>query len=223
MSVIVELSLPATEFQLGRILSAEDDTRVSLETMVPLGGRPVPFFRVDGSARADFAADIRAHETVSDVHAVETHGDETLYALGWRLADDSFLAGVLALDGHVLEASGGADRWTVQIRFPSHDALSEFQTHCEEAGFTIDITRIYNPTNPNAGPWYGLTREQRETLTYAVEHGYYSLPRRVSTQEVADEFGISDQAVTERLRRAIETVATNTLLLASSEQSSASN
>ncbi len=215
MSVIVELSLPAAEFQLGRILSAEDDTRVSLETMVPLGGRPVPFFRVDGSARAGFAADVRSHETVSDVHAVETHGDETLYAIDWRLADDSFLAGVLALDGQVLEATGGADRWTVQLRFPSHDALSEFQTYCEESAFQTDVTRIYNPTNPTAGPWYGLTREQRETLAYAVEHGYYSLPRRISTQEVADEFDISDQAVTERLRRAIETLATNTLLLAS--------
>lgn len=215
MSVIVELSLPAGEFQLGRILSAEGDTRVTLETMVPLGDRPVPFFRVDGSARDEFKSEVRDDSTVTDVHAVETPGTETLYALDWRVADDSFLAGVLALDGHVLEATGGAETWVFQLRFPSHAALSEFQTHCEETGVSVDVRRIYNPTNPDAGPWYGLTREQRETLVYAVENGYYSLPRRVSTQDVADEFDISDQAVTERLRRAIDTLVTNTLLLAS--------
>ena len=44
--------------------------------------------------------------------------------------------------------------------------------------------------------------------------GYYSLPRQISTQEIADEFGISDQAVSERLRRGITTLVTNTLLLA---------
>jgi len=217
MSVIIELSLPATEFQLGRILSTEADTRVSLETMVPLGDRSVPFFRVGGSARDAFEADVRNHAAVLGVHAVNTYGEETLYALDWQFADDSFLAGVLALDGHVLEAEGGAERWVFQLRFPSHDALSEFQTYCEETDVSVAVKRIYNPTNPDAGPWYGLTREQRETLTYAVEHGYYSLPRRVSTQEIADAFDISDQAVTERLRRAIDTLVTNTLLLASTD------
>ena len=215
MSVIVELSLPATEFQLGRILSTEADTRVSLETMVPLGDRSVPFFRVSGSARDAFETDVRSHTAVSGVHPVNTHGEETLYALDWQFADDSFLAGVLALDGHVLEAEGGAETWVFQLRFLSHDALSEFQTYCEETDIPAEVKRIYNPTNPDAGPWYGLTREQRETLTYAVENGYYSLPRQVSTQEIADAFDISDQAVTERLRRAIDTLVTNTLLLAS--------
>jgi len=55
---------------------------------------------------------------------------------------------------------------------------------------------------------------QRETLSYAVSAGYHSLPRRVSTKDIAEEFDISDQAVTERLRRGITTLVTNTLLAA---------
>ncbi|MFC7057333.1 helix-turn-helix domain-containing protein [Halovenus salina] len=43
--------------------------------------------------------------------------------------------------------------------------------------------------------------------------GYYSLPRQASTQELAETFDVSDQAITERLRRAIEMLVTNTLLL----------
>lgn len=213
MSVIVELSLPASEFQLGRILSTEGDTTVSLETMVPLGDRSVPYFRLFGPPVGSFKATVRDHPAVSDIHVVNTHDDEILYAVDWEIAADTFLDGVLSLDGHVLEAGGGSDRWVFQIRFPSHSALSEFQAVCFEADLPIEIKHIYNPTKPDAGPWYGLTPPQRETLKYAVESGYYSIPRRVTTQEIADEFGISDQAVTERLRRAISTLVTNTLLL----------
>ncbi len=213
MSVIVELSLPAAGFQLGRILSTEGETTVSLETMVPLGDRSVPFFRAFGPARKAFEAEAREHHSVSEIHAVTAHDGETLYALDWDISEGSFLDDVLSLDGHVMEAMGGSDTWEFQLRFPTHSALSTFQESCFEADTQIDIKRIYNPTKPDAGPWYGLTTPQRETLSYAVEKGYYSLPRRRSTQDIAEEFSISDQAVTERLRRAIDTLVTNTLLL----------
>jgi len=133
--------------------------------------------------------------------------------LDWDISENSFLASVVSLDGHVLEASGGPETWDFQLRFSSHSALSTFQERCFEADIPINIRRIFNPTRPDAGPWYGLTTPQREALVYAVESGYYSLPRGSSTEDIAEEFDISDQAVTERLRRAIETLTTNTLLL----------
>ena len=219
MSVIVELSLPSNIFQLGDILSAEGDTTVTLETMVPLGDRSVPFFRVHGPARDSFETAVRDHSAVSAVHAVNAHDDETLYALDWESADDTFLGMVERLDGNILEATGGTERWHFQLRFPTHDALSTFQEDCFEGNIPVDIERIYNPTKPDAGPWYGLTTPQRETLSAAVEKGYYSLPRRISTSELGEQFDISDQAVTERLRRAIETLVMNTLLLTADDDS----
>lgn len=217
MSVIVELSLASDTFQLGDILSMEEETTVTLETMVPLGNRSVPFFRVHGDARDSFEATVRNHATVSAVDMINTHDGEALYALDWESTDDAFLSIIERLDGHVLEATGDAEKWHFQLRFPTHDALSEFQQDCFDADISIHVKRIYNPTKPDAGPWYGLTTPQRETLTAAVENGYYSLPRRVSTSELADRFDVSDQAITERLRRAVETLVTNTLLLTADE------
>lgn len=214
----MELSLLAPEFQLGRILSLEGDTTVSLETMVPLGERSVPFFRVAGSARANFEASARDYAAVSDIHVVTDHDGETLYALNWEISEDSFLARVLSMDGYVFEATGGSDSWQFQLRFPSHGALSEFQESCFGADIPLDIKRIYNPTRPEAGPWYGLTTPQRETLAYAVETGYYSIPRRSSTQDIGEEFGISDQAVSERLRRAVDTLVDKTLLVSADDR-----
>jgi predicted DNA binding protein len=52
----------------------------------------------------------------------------------------------------------------------------------------------------------------------AVEEGYYSIPRGISTKELAEEFDISDQALTERLRRAIITLVTNTLAVTGEEE-----
>ncbi|RLM81550.1 helix-turn-helix domain-containing protein, partial [Halobellus sp. Atlit-38R] len=60
--------------------------------------------------------------------------------------------------------------------------------------------------------WYGLSEPQREALTLAVQMGYYDIPRGCTTQELASELGISDQAVTERLRRAIGAFVRRALL-----------
>lgn len=219
MSVIVEVSLPPSAFELGHILQMEGETSIRLETMVPLGKRSVPFFRVRGK-RTGFEETVRDHPTVVDLQLINSQEDEALYALDWEPSEGSFFDIIADLDAHLLEATGGTDTWLFELRMASHDALSEFQEVCFEADIPIDVLRIYNPTKPDAGPWYGLTTAQRETLARAVEWGYYEIPRRTTTKLLAEEFDISDQAVTERLRRAIDTLTRNTILLTQSDDTS---
>ncbi|WP_224926111.1 helix-turn-helix domain-containing protein, partial [Saliphagus infecundisoli] len=97
-------------------------------------------------------------------------------------------------------------------KFRVEASLSEFQDYCSNAHIPLEVGRIYNPVRPGTGMWYGVTQAQRETLMRAVQGGYYSIPRRMSTQDLADDLGISDQAVTERLRRAIVALTENTLI-----------
>lgn len=212
MNVIVELSIPSHEFELGRILTMEGDTNIVLETLVPLGDRSVPFFRVQG-ARDSFERAVSDHRAVADIQVVSSNDDETIYALDWDVSSDTFFEGVLDTDANILEARGVERNWRFELRFPSHDALSTFQDYCIEQGIPIEVMGLYNPTDPDAGPWYGLTAMQRTALSRAVEAGYYSIPREVSTRELAAEFDISDQAMTERLRRAIINLVESTLLL----------
>ena len=213
MSVIAEVTVPSAAFELGQILRVEGPTQVTLETMVPLGGRPTPFVRIRDDARETFERSVRDHPAVNDINPVDTHDDETLYSLDWEPSDASLFGTILDLDAVLLDASGDAEAWGLELRFPTHEALSEFQEYYVEEDIDVSVDRIYNPTKPDAGPWYGLTPPQRETLAHAVEAGYYSLPRRISTQELADTFDISDQAVTERLRRGISALVRNTLLI----------
>ena len=218
MSVIGELTVPSTAFELGRILRVEGPTQITLETMVPLGGKPTPFVRIRNDARETFERSVSDHPSVNEIQLVDTHDDETLYALDWEPSDASLLRRILDLDAVLLGATGTTDSWGLELRFPTHEALSAFQDHYVEEDIGVTVERIYNPTKPDAGPWYGLTPPQRETLADAVSAGYYSLPRQISTQELADSFDISDQAVTERLRRGISTLVRNTLLVEEPEE-----
>ncbi|MDZ7700818.1 MAG: helix-turn-helix domain-containing protein [Halobacteriales archaeon] len=213
MAVIVDLALPSKQFQLGQILSMVEQEHIQLETMVPLGNRSVPFFRLTETARKSFEEHVQGHDAVEDVRLVNEHDGEVLYALTWDVSGDTFMRGIQKIGGHLLDGSGGSDTWGFELRFPTHQALSEFQEYCHEYDVPIDIKRIFNPTRPEAGPWYGLTQPQRSMLIESVENGYYDLPRGTTTQELAEDFGISDQAVTERLRRGISNLVTNTLLL----------
>ncbi|MEY7849506.1 helix-turn-helix domain-containing protein [Natrarchaeobius sp. A-rgal3] len=212
MAVIAHLRIPADSFELGRILELETDGTIELENMVPLEQKAVPFFSVSDEVRESFEQNVENHPSVEGIVEVTRHDGERLYSLDWNVSRDVFFEGVIDLQGQLLSATGTATTWEFEIRFPTHEALSEFQEYCANAHISLEIGRIYNPVRPGTGMWYGVTRPQRETLIRAVQGGYYSIPRRMSTQDLADDLEISDQAVTERLRRAIETLTENTLI-----------
>jgi predicted DNA binding protein len=211
MSVIAELQVAGSEFALGRVLEAVSGTAIELENMVPLGKTPVPFFWVHNTQREEFEANFADQETVQDITKIDELDGRTLYALEWRIDRDALFQGIEEQNAQILGATATMLDWEFELRFPAHEALSDFQRYCNRERIELSIRRIYNPTKPGTGPWFGLTPRQRETLLLAAEMGYYEIPRQCSTIDLAEELGISDQAVTERLRRAIVTLLSNTL------------
>lgn len=212
MSVIAEFQIPSTDFELGRILRVEGLTSVELENLVPTGDATVPLFWIHNSTRDTFLDTVQRHPAVNQIRELDVFDDRTLFTLDWDARQDHVFRGIETHNGQLLGAVGTPTQWEFEIRFPAHETLSSFTTHCEDAQITVEANRIYNPTGPNAGPWYNLTDPQREALTLAVETGYYDIPRGCTTKELADELGISDQAVTERLRRAIVSLTMHTLI-----------
>lgn len=214
MAVIAHLRIPATAFELGQILDVSGGASITLENLVPLGERAVPFFSVHGTVASAFEESVRGHASVTNLTEVSAHNDRMLYALDWEVGADTFFRCISETEATILSATGGPDSWEFELRFTNHETLGEFREVCSERDIPVEVGRIYNPSRPEGGPFYGLTQPQRETLIRAVEGGYYSIPREVSTKDLAEEFGISDQAVTERLRRAIITLVDNSLVAA---------
>ena len=218
MSVIVELQVGADAFELGRILELVPGEHIETESVVPMVDRAMPLFWVYDIDTASFEADISGHPSVDNVMCVDEFEDRALYAMRWDTSADVFLTAVVDARGSILDAAGRADGWYFELRFPSHDDLKDLQQALSEADIGFEVLRLYNPTKPEAGPWYGLTPTQREALVLAVETGYYDIPRGITTVDLADRLDISDQAVTERLRRAIVNLVSNSLLVDESNQ-----
>lgn len=57
-----------------------------------------------------------------------------------------------------------------------------------------------------------LTDRQRRTLALAYEKGYFDVPRGTSLTDLATTLSVSEQAVSERIRRGLETVLRVTAL-----------
>nr|MDO8113757.1 helix-turn-helix domain-containing protein [Candidatus Sigynarchaeota archaeon] len=47
-----------------------------------------------------------------------------------------------------------------------------------------------------------LTNRQREIMTFAARHGYFEVPKQVSTQQIAEHFQISPSAVINHVQKA---------------------
>ena len=212
MSVIAEISIPAADFELGRVMELTPPATAALEPFVPAGGRAVPYFWVYNADFASFEERVLRESAVDAIEVVDSYDDRMLYTADWAAENDSVFRTIRSVDAYVLSATGTSDSWQLELRFPSRDAMSTFQDRCQDNGISFEVRRVYNPSEPGQGPWFGLTDRQREALVLAVERGYYDIPRTCTTVELAEELGISDQAVTERLRRAINTLTNNTIL-----------
>lgn len=217
MSVITEMRISPEDFELGQILKIEEASAIELETLVPSGGATVPLFWVYEPVGDDFLDTVERYPTVNSVTEVDVFEDQALVRLDWDASQDHLLQCILDHEGQILSATGTPEGWDFEIRFSSREALSQYQDCCADAHISLELIRVYNPADPETGPWYGLSEPQREALTLAVRMGYYDIPRGCTTAELADELGISDQAVTERLRRAIGAFGRHALLTPGSE------
>lgn len=203
----------------GRTLDVVSGVTIELESMVPMGERAIPFFWVHNSHRDRFTARLDEQDLIESIREIDALDGRTLYALEWAAGTDRLFRGIQEQSAQVLSATGTPREWEFELRSPSHEALSDFQRYCNREDITLDVARIYNPTRPASGPWFGLTPIQRETLLLAIERGYYAIPRECTTLELAEELGVSDQAITERLRRAIVTLVSNTVQFSGTDQS----
>jgi predicted DNA binding protein len=92
--------------------------------------------------------------------------------------------------------------WHEKKVFTDFEAFTEFRTSCEQYGISFDLLSMTpDPAGSDGSSRDGLTNRQREALTLAVSRGYYESPRQVTTEELADELGISQPSLSGLLRR----------------------
>ncbi|MDZ7730200.1 MAG: helix-turn-helix domain-containing protein [Natrialbaceae archaeon] len=169
--------------------------------------------------RASLEQALERDATIDRYEYLSAVEDQLLYSVGFS-GNDHIFAIVVATGGTVLTATAGDGRWTLQVRAPQRDAMSQIYDRLDARDMTVDIVRLCNLADESADA-LGLTEQQYTAIVKAIEHGYFEIPRETSLEDLAEELGISHQALSERLRRAYQTLATKELHSIDQESTSA--
>lgn len=206
MAVIVEFTLDAASFPFGRATGGDHGARVQLERVIPLEDERVPFVWAAGGSLDQFESGLEASDVVAHAEAIARVGENVLYHVEWNTEEETFMNGLDESNGTIMEAHGDSE-WSFTVRFRDHADLTRFHRFYQREEFPVHIERVSSlDEEPVTEYGFGLTPAQRETLTMAVENGYFSIPRETTLDDIADELDISSQAVSERVRRGTETV-----------------
>ena len=216
MTAIAIIDIASEAFDLGQVF-AGTDARINLSQFVPLDDQFIPFCWVDTDAIDDldrFEHEIETDPRVAAFDRLDGAAGRTLYRIEWAAAfdvEDGFLTALREHDLIVERgfAMAGSDDWTLRLRALDHEALTRFQHRCVEHGIGFDVRQVIHGSTGGDDP-YGLTDKQREALVLAFEEGYFAVPREIDLSELAARIGISRQAYTRRLDRALRNYLTET-------------
>ncbi|MFC6719410.1 helix-turn-helix domain-containing protein [Natrialbaceae archaeon GCM10025810] len=212
MATIADFRLPAAAFPLGAAIEADPGIRIELERVVPTDEGILPFFWVWGCDDLEsFERCVFETEAVDALESVSGAEDGRLYRARWNGSVEGFLRGVGRLGVTVLEGRGTRDGWRFELRFSDHGSIRTFQAYCRDAGVPVSLNRLYTPREERAGEQYQLTEEQRETIRLAHRRGYFEEPQRVTQSDLAEELGVSQRAVSRRLRRGLSRLVGHTV------------
>jgi hypothetical protein len=213
VSTIVTGTVPADDLALSSSLQALSGLVVEVEQIVTTGQEAVmPLLWVRGATREDVERTFEEDPTVSEVVLVSDFDDELLYRMEWTGQVDLILEMLTNSEATILNAVSYGDEWKLRVLYPDRIHFSSTHEFCDTHGIDFEIHSIRELEGEPAGR-FGLTDEQYEVLATATEKGYFKVPREVTLEALAEEFGVSHQAVSERLRRAIDGLVEDALFV----------
>lgn len=153
--------------------------------------------------------------SVRDSIMVADLGERRLYrvALTELGGEAALMPEFVEVGGILDEAIGTENGWWCRARFPDRAAFQRIHRFYRDQDIGFKFGRLVESSRRGSGSESGenslpsmLTERQQEALRTAWEAGYFDIPRRVTLTELSQELGISDTAVSQRLRRAQATI-----------------
>lgn len=212
MSVIAEYAVAPDYLALADSIEAVPEVTLRIERVYATDPeQPIVFVWVSAPDIEAFDAALEDDPSVAEFEQIRDIDGERLYRI--QAAPGRAVTTYpkwVEVGGERLKAYYEDGWWHARTRYPDRDALSEYRGYLQANDVTFRLERLYDSGHRDGdGPT--LTDEQRETLELAYERGYFEVPRSVSTSDLADELGVSNQAVSERLRRGNARLVKDTL------------
>jgi predicted DNA binding protein len=202
MSLVVAYRLVSPLF--GDALAAVPTTCLRIEQAVALDPASVLFtFRASGGGFDAFEAALERDRRVAEATVLDGEIDgERRYRVRVPASETTYREWV-SLGCVLLGATVRPAGWNVRMRFPDREALSAYRACCRDRGIDFVLRSVREATDSTHTYPYGLTAPQYEILAAAIEEGYFEIPRETRMGDLATDLDISDQAASERLRRAL--------------------
>ena len=212
-TVYLEITAPIEVLGFSRP-AGPGDTVITIEPTVSIPGQFVMSVALSGTDVDPILQAIRDSGFVKSVTYVTDSDAGEVYQLKWGNPIPEFLQRVRDCDGELLTAVALDDRWKFRLRFGSQETTSHFYRLVDDLDDAITVQRLRSYESTRSDRPSGLTSAQRETLILALENGYFEVPRQHSLNQLADELGISDSAVSQRLRRGLSSLLTESSVVA---------
>jgi predicted DNA binding protein len=217
MAVIVRGSVPAAEIALHDVLTSLPDVTLEVERIIESGEEAVmPLVWVRNSDRQAVEAAIEDDPTVNESAVIGDFDGELLFRMEWIDRVRLLVHMLTNFEATILDAYGEGDCWHLRVLYPNRELFARTHEFCEDHGITFQVAAVREMAGEPAGR-YGLTDDQYHVLVEAARRGYFSVPQEVTLAELADEAGVSHQALSERLRRATEALVEDTLMIGYAE------
>ncbi|OIB58164.1 helix-turn-helix domain-containing protein [Natrialba sp. SSL1] len=170
----------------------------------------------DAFLTADYYADCLATEPCgaeSETQILDQTDDTLVLYTYWQRTPVCVSIPHLALehlgDGLLFETQHVQHRHTWRVIHPEDANIHGFfdALHAElSSDVDVEIVRLTGLSSSTTATFTAeegtLTREQREALTAAAEHGYYETPRGIDLGELAEKLDVPRSTLTYRVRRA---------------------
>lgn len=150
--------------------------------------------------------------TVTDYEQIDSTNGTNIYHIQHTDAAKLISPAVTQANGFLLQAETKDKGWMVQAQLPSRDALHSVWEHARENDISFSLLEVYQKRKGGSNSSFGLTEEQQKALEIAYEKGYFSEPREMSLEDVANEVGVSSTAMSGRLRRGMRNLLSSTLI-----------
>jgi len=215
MTTIAEFEIDTSSSALGTVFSNCDGLHCSVEQVIAAADRGLWFEGVD---RHSLEAALEADPTVESFTLIATDDTDGRMLYDVSIADEALdiFEQVLSHRGTVLTAAASNGWWHVRVRFLDHGDASSLYERLDDSEATVTLRRL-TELKETSSTTDRLTDKQYETLLAALDQGYFTIPRETSMEELADELGISHQALSERFRRAYRALVMTELNGASHE------
>jgi predicted DNA binding protein len=201
MSLIAEIAFCSPLMEA--TVAAVPETVFRMEDLQVLDDGPAKYlFWAEGGARDRLDDALAADPTVASFTCLTALSDRRLYRVSFagEMKQRMTYLAAAANDIVYLEMRSTHERTRIRARVPTRAALRDYVETCRERGLDVTVTGLYRADEEGRSR-YGLTDPQREALLRAYEAGYFDSDRGATLATIADDLGISRQALAGRLRR----------------------